>query len=166
MRALLSFSLVFFMAASSVYAADSALSARSQRKMARKNITPKAFADVCKKVTPLKYALLKNAWPGHIQRSDSRASGFAFVCGADCPKRFPVSAYYSDGTLAFKLGYYGRWEGNGKPRAYCGTGGVGTCSASSITKAAKRKDGKIYLDFGNKSCRSATPGQRNGSTGA
>lgn len=120
---------------------------------------------VCGNVQPLKKALLKNAWPGHINRSDPRAPGFAFVCGPDCPKKFPVSAYYSDGTAAFKLGYYGRWEGNGRPRAYCGAGGVGTCSASGVAKASRQKgrDGKVYLDFGNKSCRSATPGQRNGS---
>lgn len=137
---------------------------------AKKKGGPKATAlsDVCATTKPLSNALLKNAWPGHINLSDPRASGFAFVCGSDCASKFPVTAYYSDGTQAFRLGYYGVWSGNGKPRAYCSVGGAARCSASAVTRNAKRsgRDGKVYLVFNKKtkSCRTATPGKRNGST--
>lgn len=150
----------------------SGLSERSVRKLERaKNKAKKGnkekLAAVCKSITPLKKALLKNAYPGHINRSDPRASGFAFVCGPDCPRSFPVSAYYSDGTAAFKLGYYGKWEGNGRPRAYCAAGGAPACSTSAVSSNSRKsgRDGKIYLVFDTKakSCRSATPGARNGS---
>ena len=148
------------------------ISARSARKIARANKKPsnsgKGLASVCKSTAPLRGALLKNAYPGHISRSDPRAPGFAFVCGSDCPRSFPAKAYYSDGTLAFSLGYYGRWEGNGQPRAYCGAGGAPMCSVSTVTNGsrASKRDGKVYISFGNGSCRSAVPGQRTGSTGA
>ena len=140
---------------------------RFQREPA-KRIATKSFASVCKKVAPISGFLLKNAYPGHIQKSDPRASGFALVCARSCPRKFPVSVYYSDGALAFRLGYYGRWNGNGQPRAYCGAGGVGTCSVSRVTTNARRsssggkRDGKIYIDMGNGSCASAFPGRRNG----
>lgn len=158
---------------SDVGAVPDGISNRSLRKMARaknpaSNKPASGLASVCKSVVALRGALLKNAWPGHINQSDARAAGFAFVCGADCPSSFPVSAYYSDGSLAFKLGYYGRWEGNGKPRAYCSAGGTAYCSASAVTRNARanKRDGKVYLDFGRGKCRSAVAGQRTGSTGA
>lgn len=132
---------------------------------ARKGNTARAFSDVCKSTKPLTDALMKNAYPGHISLSDPRASGFAFVCGKGCPRSFPTNAYYSDGTFAFKLGKYGNWNGNGKPRAYCGAGGAPRCSAKSITNNAKKsgRDGFVYIDFGSKACRKARPGVRNGS---
>lgn len=148
------------------------MSERSARKISRakkgpKNPAVKPLNTYCKSTTPLSKALLKNAYPGHINASDPRAPGFAFVCGPDCPSGFPVSAYYSDGTPAFKLGYYGRWEGNNRPRAYCGAGGVAMCNVKTVSSGARQKgrDGKIYLVFNSKSksCRSASPGQRNGS---
>lgn len=161
------------------YAADDAaaegLSKRSIRKLEaaskrRKNKKPAATAPLetyCTNISDLKKALLKNAYPGHINRSDPRAKGFAFVCGPDCPRKFPVNAYYSDGTQAFRLGYYGVWSGNGRPRAYCAAGGVSSCSAKTVTSNSKKsgRDGKVYLVFDakKKSCRSAVPGNRNGS---
>ncbi len=145
-------------------------SQRSIRKLERKaskkggkvNVT--SLADVCPSVQPMSGALMKNAYPGHIQRTDPRASGFAFICGSSCPSKFPVSAYYSDGTLAFKLGYYGRWSGNGKPRAYCSVG-VPRCSVKKVVRDSKTsgRDGKVYLTWTSTSCRSATPGVRNSS---
>lgn len=143
--------------------ADNANAERVAR--AKKKTSTKSFNSVCKNVKPLTDALMKNAYPGHISLSDPRASGFAFVCGKGCPKKFPANAYYSDGTLAFKLGYYGTWEGNRKPRAYCGSGGAPRCSAKGVTNDAKKsgRDGFVYIDFGNKQCRKARPGARNGS---
>lgn len=132
-----------------------------------KKDTTVVLSDVCKSVSPIS-ALLKNAWPGHISRADPRSRGFALVCNRrDCPRKFPVTAYYSDGVQAFRLGYYGRWSGNGQPRAYCSAGGAGSCSATLVTKEAKKfdRDGKVYLvfDAAKKVCRTATPGKRNGS---
>ena len=139
-------------------------SQRDLRKIARKS-RASGLSKVCSSTKPIG-ALLKNASPGHISSGDPRAPGFALVCSrSDCPRGFPAKAYYSDGTLAFSLGYYGRWEGNGQPRAYCGTGGAGVCSSRSVSSNARAKgrNGKVYIDFGGKSCRSATPGIRNGS---
>lgn len=128
-------------------------------------IKKRKLSKVCKSVLPLRKSLLKNAGGGHITNGDARAAGFAFICGPDCPRRFPLTAYYSDGTQAFRLGYYGKWEGNGRPRAYCAAGGVPICYASAVTKAArsKKRDGKVYISYGDGSCRSAIPGARNGS---
>jgi hypothetical protein len=141
-------------------------SARSIRALARKGVVEaRSLSSVCKSVAPIR-ALLKNAYPGHISLSDSRASGFALVCSrSDCPRKFPAKAYFSDGTLAFSLGYYGRWEGNGQPRAYCGTGGAGKCFVKAVSNNARsgKRDGNVYIDFGNGSCRRAAPGKRNGS---
>lgn len=155
------------------FAETSGLNPRSLRKLerAKKNkkgdAGAKAFEDVCKTVSPIR-ALIKNAYPGHIQKTDPRASGFALVCNrSDCPNSFPAQAYYSDGTPAFKLGYYGTWEGNGKPRAYCGAGGAGRCVVSKVVSDSKKsgRDGKGYIVFNKKtkSCRSFIPGKRNGS---
>jgi len=129
--------------------------------------TNEDFEKVCSKVSPLKGSLLKNAYPGHISYSDPRAKGFAFVCGSsDCPKKWPARAYYSDGKLAFKLGYYGRWRENHCPRSYTGCAGAPVVYVSKIVRQAKAKgrDGNVYIAIGNKACRSAVPGKRNGST--
>ena len=139
---------------------------RTIRKAKRAKQKPNAgdLSKVCKNIRPFSGALLKNAWPGHIQRSDPRAPGFALVCASLCPRKFPASAYYSDGSLAFRLGYYGLWEGNHRPRAYCGAGGVGSCSASGVSSAARKsgRDGYVYVDFGAGLCLKAKPGIRNG----
>jgi len=124
----------------------------------------KPFAQVCSRTSSISGFLLKNAYPGHISRGDPRAPGFALVCASRCPKKFPVNVYYSDGSLAARIGYYGRWNGNGKPRGYCGCGGAPSCFVSSISKKARQsgRDGKVYLSMGDGSCVSATPGIRNG----
>jgi hypothetical protein len=136
----------------------------AQDKTRKPTQTRGAPTKICKSTAPLKGALLKNAYPGHISKNDPRASGFAFVCGSDCARSFPVSAFFSDGTLAFKLGYYGRWEGNGQPRAYCGTNGAPSCPVGTVVRQSRQagRDGKVYLHFGGGSCRSATPGVRTG----
>lgn len=139
----------------------------NKAKRKRKKKTPASgvdLAQVCKKVQPFRGALLKSAWPGHIQRNDPRASGFALVCAQTCPKKFPVNAYYSDGEPAFRIGYYGRWEGNGKPRGYCAVGGAARCIVSVVQRDSKKsgRDGKVYVDFGGGSCMTAIPGNRNG----
>ena len=146
------------------YGMPEGTSQRDLRKIARKS-RASGLSSVCSSTRAIG-ALLKNASPGHISSGDPRAPGFALVCSrSDCPRGFPAKAYYSDGSLAFSLGYYGRWEGNGQPRAYCGTGGAPVCSSRSVSSNARAKgrNGKVYIDFGGKSCRSATPGIRNGS---
>lgn len=148
----------------SQYGMPEGTSQRDLRKIARKG-GGSGLSAVCKNTKPIG-ALLKNASPGHISSGDPRAPGFALICNrSDCPRGFPAKAYYSDGSLAFSLGYYGRWEGNGQPRAYCGTGGAAVCSVSAVSSAARAKgrNGKVYIDFGGKSCRQATPGIRQGS---
>ena len=143
------------------------LSARSERKLARKkNVNATALNSVCKSIQPM-VALLKSTAGGHI-RGDPRESGYSLICSRkSCPKKFPTNFYYSDGSLAFTVGLYGRWSGNGQPRAYCAAGGAPKCSAKSIGAKAKSRglDGKVYGDFGNGKCYSAnpTPGVRNGS---
>ncbi len=151
------------------------LSARSERKLARaaKNNKKKnnpgngngsnAFKKVCPNVVQLSGILIKNAYPGHISQGDPRAPGFAMVCGRSCVSSFPASVFFSDGTLAFKLGYYGRWEGNGQPRAYCGAGGVAMCSVSSVVSNSRKsgRDKSAYLKLNKNTCARFTPGARN-----
>ena len=128
--------------------------------------------NICTEVKPLTSGLLKNTWPGHIYPPDPRSYGFAYICGSrDCPRRWPARVYFSDGTLAFRLGYYGIWSGNGKPRSYTGTYGAPKVYVKNIVTKSKRKgkdgikrNGKVYIAIGNKKCRSAIPGKRNGST--
>lgn len=131
--------------------------------------TAAIFTEDCQTIKPLEHALLKNNAGGHIGRRDRRYHGFAFICGKECPATFPVQAYYSDGAPAFKLGYYGRWNGNGQPRAYCAAGGAPFCNVPTVRMRANivgreglRRDGKVYLSFGNGICQTAIPGIRNG----
>ena len=126
--------------------------------------------NICTEVKPLTSGLLKNTSPGHILAPDPRSYGFAYICGyRDCPKRWPTKVFYSDGTLAFRLGYYGTWSANGKPRAYTGTYGAPKVYVNKIVKRSKikgkdgiKRDGKVYIAIGNKKCRYAIPGKRNG----
>lgn len=146
------------------YGMPEGTSQRELRKIARK-VRGSGLSQVCSSTKRIG-ALLKNAYPGHISAGDPRAPGFALVCNrSDCPRAFPAKAYYSDGTYAFSLGMYGRWNGNGQPRAYCGTGGAAMCSVRTVVAGARSagRNGKVYIDFGGKSCREATPGVRNGS---
>jgi hypothetical protein len=143
-------------------------SQRSIRKIERKakgNPSASALSDVCKSVTPI-HALFKSTGGGHI-RGDARESGFSIICSRSECFSFPASAYYSDGTYAFKIGYYGRWVGNGQPRAYCAAGGAPACNAKSITANARaqKRDGKVYIQKSakTKTCVSADPTRRNGS---
>lgn len=130
----------------------------------------RALSDVCTTVTPMVNALVKNTAGGHISKRDRRYYGFSLICGKECPSTFPVPAYYSDGTLAFQFGYYGRWNGNGKARLYCGSGGTAKCSVATTKLAARKlgkngvvRDGLIYVGFGGGACQTIVPGARNGS---
>ena len=93
--------------------------------------------------------LWKSEISKHINTTDPRAAGPTFICNVVCARRFPFSVYYSDGTLATKLSYYGQFDGNGRPRAYCAAGGVPPCSIKDISEAASAdgKDGYLYLQL-------------------
>ena len=142
------------------------MSVRSLRKINRARSASSGLRKVCKKVSPIR-ALWKPAWGGHINSGDPRASGPALVCSrSDCPRVRPANVYYSDGTLAFKVGQYGTWNGNGQPRLYCSAGGAGSCSLRSAAQQARARgrDGKLYVAYGSGQCRSvASPLGRNGS---
>lgn len=86
----------------------------------------------------------------HINRGDPRASGPTLICNRECPSSFPASLYYSDGTLAAKLGYYGVWNVTRRPRAYCAAGGAPKCSNRDIQNGARARgrDGNVYLSMG------------------
>ena len=147
------------------------LNAREARLFTRAaKAKPKAVSKLkklCKKIITLRpgQALIKSQISAHIPRGDARASGYTFVCGSLCAS-FPAPFYYSDGTLAGKLGYYGRYSANGRPRAYCAAGGAPRCSVSSIyAKARRKKTGSyLYLKSNSTTCFkfNGAPGARNG----
>lgn len=140
-----------------VGSADAAgLSKHAARKLSRgrKGAAPvAAFTKVCAKVKNVtgREFLYKSEISDHISGADPRSSGPTLICNQICPSHFPASLYYSDGTLATRLGYYGTFGGNGKPRAYCAAGGVPKCFISSIYTQSKqkRRDGKLYLQVSN-----------------
>ena len=127
------------------------------------------LAAVCPSIASFRggQGLIKSEISKHISPSDPRASGYTLVCGSLCPSSFPASFYYSDGTLAGKFGYYGRYSGNGRPRAYCGAGGAPVCSTSAIYSRARglRTGSSLYLKLNSRQCISfsGAPGARNGS---
>jgi hypothetical protein len=108
------------------------------------------FAQVCQttyaKVLPKQF-LYKSELSTHITGPDVRKEGPTLVCGSVCPTSWPAEVYYSDGSLATRLGYYGTYAGNGKPRAYCGVGGVPKCNNRKLARDSTRKlrDGYLYL---------------------
>ena len=105
------------------------------------------LSKVCSKVSNLSGLLVKITAGGHIGAGDSRYSGWSIICGSQCAP-FPVTVYHCDGSVAWKMGYYGRWSGNGQARGYCSSGGTGACSVSSTRAVNKRKrcKGAVYLD--------------------
>jgi hypothetical protein len=148
--------------------AQEGMSSRSLRKMARG--APRAqgggLAGVCPTVKPVtgKEFLYKSEISHHISKGDARSSGPTLVCNRVCPK-FPAPLYYSDGTEAARLGYYGRWNVTGKARAYCAAGGAPACSNSALNRNARARgrDGKLYLKINGSTCYRVNPIGRTGS---
>ena len=105
------------------------------------------LAKVCKNVSNLNGLLLKVTAGGHISRNDPRYPGYSIICASKCVP-FPATVYHCDGSVAFKVGYYGKWSGNGKSRGYCGSGGAGVCYTSSVRNKSRQLkcNGAGYLD--------------------
>jgi hypothetical protein len=151
-------------ASESLAAAQSTgLSARSLRKMARGWNVARAggnFKNVCASVRSVSGSefLYKSDISHHISPGDARAAGPTLICNRVCPATFPANLYFSDGTLAAKLGYYGRWNLTGKPRAYCAAGGAPACSNSTIARnsRASGRDGNVYLQVSRSKTGSGT----------
>lgn len=152
-------------------ASPEGLNPRTERKLARQAVSTKALSDVCKTIKNItgKEFLWKSEISPHIPRGDARASGPTLICNRDCPTKFPMEFFYSDGTKAGAVGYYGRWSYTNKPRAYCAAGGAPRCYNSVIRSNATKngRDGKIYLQFRGKGtsntlCYRANPVGRNG----
>jgi hypothetical protein len=143
---------------------------KEERKEMRAERAKRALREVCApdNVVPARGLLIKKTGGGHIPGSDARASGFSLICASNCVSSFPAKVYHCDGSQAFKLGYYGTWSGNGRPRAYCAAGGVGACSVSSVASMSKRKGcGQVgYLDLdgsrGKRCMKIFVDGRRNG----
>ncbi len=136
--------------------AQDGLSSRSLQKMSRAG-DPTAsvldLEDVCttiKQVTGREF-LWKSQISNHITPGDARATGPTFICNQVCPT-FPMSFYYSDGSLAGQVGYYGTWRVSGKARAYCAAGGTPQCYINQINTNARRRgrDGFVYLQTGKR----------------
>lgn len=123
-------------------------SARTVRKTARAKA--RVLSDVCtaSKTKPLNGILVKITAGGHIGSGDARNSGYSIICGPNCAS-FPANVYHCDGSLAFRMGYYGRYAANGKPRGYCAAGGAPACSVSAIRSRSRalRCNGAGYLDL-------------------
>jgi hypothetical protein len=105
--------------------------------------------DVCKTVKNVsgREFLYKSEISNHIPSSDRRASGPTFICNQVCPSGWPISVFYSDGTVAARLGYYGTWNVTNKARAYCAAGGTPQCYNSRISRDSRRngRNGKLYV---------------------
>ena len=125
------------------------------------------LAAVCRTVSPISLGemLVKSEISDHIHGGDPRATGYTVVCARLCPAgRNNVPFYYSDGAQAGSVGYYGTFSGNGRPRLYGAAGGAPQHFVSQIApEAARRGNGKLYLDMGNGSCKEFNPTGRNGS---
>ena len=158
--------------ASGEAAAQEGLSTRSLQKMGRDGdptASVQGLGDVCatvRQVTGREF-LWKSEISHHINPGDPRATGPTFICNQICPT-FPMSFYYSDGTLAGVVGYYGKWNVSGKARAYCAAGGAPQCFISQINTNARRRgrDGYVYLQTGktrnNTVCYKVRPLSRTG----
>jgi hypothetical protein len=144
-------------------------SPRSLQKMARGAdplVSMFALGDVCptvKNVTGREF-LWKSQISNHIPSSDKRSTGPTFICGKICPTSFPLSFFYSDGSKAGEVGKYGIYNGNGQPRAYCGSGGTRTCSIKRIDANSKisGRDGFLYVKTSNDTCYRVRPLGRTG----
>lgn len=111
---------------------------RAARKEARQNVRPRTISSVCSSTKPLSGLLVKSQISHHINSGDPRAAGYTLVCGRSCVQ-FIADFYYCDGTKAGSFGYYGRWDGNGKARAYGAAGGAPAHSVRSIQAVARKK---------------------------
>lgn len=151
--------------------AQDGLSSRSLQKMSRAG-DPTAgvldLGDVCHTIGTVvgREFLWKSEISNHINPGDPRATGPTFICNEICPK-FPMSFYYSDGTLAGQVGYYGPWNVTGKARAYCAAGGTPQCFINQISTNSRRRgrDGYVYLQTrktGTKVCYKVRPIGRTG----
>lgn len=144
-------------------------SLRALNNMSRKgapNVSTMSLATVCptvKNVTGNDF-LWKSEISNHINPGDARASGPTFICGRICASKFPMNFYYSDGTLAGKVGYYGTYRANGRPRAYCAAGGAPKCSIADIAKKSKQsgRNGRLYLQLSRTTCYKVLPLGRTG----
>ena len=152
--------------------AQNGLSSRSLQKMSRAGdptASAQGFGQVCKTVNQVtgREFLWKSEISQHINPGDPRATGPTFICNQICPK-FPMSFYYSDGSLAGSVGYYGTWSVTGKARAYCAAGGAPQCFVSQISTNSRRsgRDGFVYLQTrstsGNTLCYKVRPVGRTG----
>jgi hypothetical protein len=131
-----------------------------------------AYADLkseCKTVRSVsgREFLYKSEISNHIPTTDRRASGPTFICNQVCPSSWPLSVFYSDGTLAAKLGYYGTWNVTNKPRAYCAAGGTAQCYNSRISRDSRRngRNGRLYVrttNGTNSVCYNVSPVGRTG----
>jgi hypothetical protein len=131
-----------------------------------------AYADLkseCKTVRSVsgREFLYKSEISNHIPTTDRRASGPTFICNQVCPSSWPISVFYSDGTLAAKLGYYGTWNVTNKPRAYCAAGGTAQCYNSRISRDSRRngRNGRLYVrttNGTNSVCYNVSPVGRTG----
>lgn len=125
------------------------------------------FKTVCPQVKNVKAKdLLYKSVPSEgIQSSDKRTTGPALICGKVCPERFPVGLWFSDGTLATKLGYYGLYAGNNRPRAYCAVGKIPQCFNSKLNDQSNLpgRDGFLYLRINKLICYKVSPVGRSGS---
>ena len=122
-----------------------------------KRVRVRTLSDVCTRTTPLNGLLIKITAGGHISRGDARYSGYSIICASKCAS-FPATVYHCDGSTAFRMGYYGRYSENGKPRGYCAAGGAASCSVSAVRSrsTALKCRGAGYLDLDGsrgKSCR-------------
>jgi hypothetical protein len=111
---------------------------RAARKEARQTTRPRSVSSVCSSSRPLSGLLVKSQISHHISSGDPRAAGYTLVCGRSCVQ-FIADFYYCDGTKAGSFGYYGRWNGNGKARAYGAAGGAPAHSVRAIQATARKK---------------------------
>lgn len=145
------------------------LPVRTLRKLARApkpTEALKAMKSVCKSVRDGggRSFLYKSEISPHINPGDPRASGPTLVCNQVCSKSSRIPLYYSDGTLAAVMGYYGRWNVTGRPRYYCAAGGTPACSNRTLARdsRARGRDGKIYVKL-DSTCWRVNPIGRTGS---
>lgn len=111
------------------------------------------LSKVCAKVSKVVNGelLVKSEASTHINPNDCRTTGYTLVCGSKCPSSINAhgitALYFSDGTRAAQLGYYGTFAQNGKPRAYGCSNGAPQHYAAKIAVEAKEKgrNGKLYL---------------------
>jgi|LauGreDrversion4_2_1035121.scaffolds.fasta_scaffold15846_2 hypothetical protein len=75
-----------------------------------------------------------------------------------------MNFYYSDGTKAGAVGYYGTFAATGKARAYCSAKGARKCSIKRISASlnAAGRNGKVYLKTSDSVCYQVNPLGRTG----